>query len=378
MNSSISLDKALKNSVKEITKSLGCEVIGIERVVKIYGSNANSFILKTLDKNNRLKNYFLKFSRIDHIENELKGDLLLKNHLPTPKVILSSKRKDYGMEWALFEYLEGRLMSELFLDAELKNKTQEFIELEKEKERLLKEIHKIKKDISTKNYLSSKTNSLFYKRINGERFDLFYKDSPNNISKYFDKKIILNGTPFEQSINDIFTQIKKKYKSLNKDKSLPGILGHGDAHHGNIIVNGKIYFIDNEYAGYMPAFMELAKPYYNDLLGTLLFHYNDMLNNYFSIDSLHDNDTQLNIKISTPQKIKLRLLATETKLASRKNTINPQTQDFLSLSDYLIMCHTLTRDPNNYSDEAKYIYLVLTLILANFDPMNPDSLYKFF
>lgn len=379
MHSSMSLDYALKNSVKEITESLNSEIVGIERVMKIYGSNANSFILKTLNTENRLKIYFLKFSREGHIEDEVLGDNLVYKYLPTPPLILTSKRKRFGFEWALFEYVDGELMSKKFKDSELRNKNNEFLILEKEKENLLKKMHCLKKQITFKEYLISKTNLLFYNRINGVRYKSFYQNNPSNLSSYFNKNITINNHTFTQTIDETFEQIRNKYTGhKDSNTSLTAILGHGDAHHGNIIVNDKIQFIDNEYAGYIPPFMEFAKPYYNDFIGTLFFHYNDLLLKYFHIDSVKNEPTSLEVKVSIPLKMNLRILVTETKVTARKATANRTSKDFLSLNEYLVMCHTLNRDPNNYDKDTQIMFLIFTLILANFDPFEPSSIYKFF
>ncbi len=378
MHPSISLDHALKQSVKEITNSLKCEIIGIERVIKIYGSNANSFILKSLDRENRLKTYILKFSREAHIENEIQGDTLMHKYLPTPALILTSKRKLFGLEWALYEYIEGDLMIEKFIDSELRCKYKEFCILERDKEELLRKLHNHRRLITFKDYMASKTNLLFYDRINGERYKTFYLGSQNDLTSCFNKKISVNGYSFPQTIEEVFEQIRKKYNYKNNNLSLNAILGHGDAHHGNIIVNGKIQFIDNEYAGYMPPFMELAKPYYNDFLGTLFFHYNTLLSEYFHVDLVENSPAELKVKISILKRMKLRLSITEIKLTTRSSTANRTTKDFLLLNDYLVLCHTLTKDPHNYSKDAQIMFLIFTLILANFDPFDPNSVYRFF
>lgn len=378
MDSSISLDKAVKHSMEEVTKFLDCEIIGIERVIKIYGSNANSFILKTLNKDNRLKIYILKFSRGQHIENEVEGDKLICNYLPTPALILTSKKKISGPEWALYEYIEGELMIEKFIDSELRGKNNEFVKTEVEKEQLLIKMHSINKQITFKEYLTCKTNLLFYERLNGERYLNFYQNKQDNISKYFDKRITVNGFTFPQTVNECIDRIKEKYQKYSSKDTTTAILGHGDAHHGNIIINNKIQFIDNEYAGYIPPFMELAKPYYNDFLGTLFFHYNDLLSEYFHIESIKNPSDDLILKIDIPKQMKLRLAITEAKLIYRKSTVKPESQDFLSLNDYLVLCHILTKNPNSYNKKTQMLFLVFILILANFDPFNPNSIYQFF
>ena len=154
-------------------------------------------------------------------------------------------------------------------------------------------------------------------------------------------------------------------------------MGQGDAHHGNIIVDKKIWFIDNEYADFMLPFMELAKPYYNDFIGTLFFHHHKTLNQYFQIKKFKDTGNKLIFRIRCPQKIDNFLKVTQIKLQERKRLVNKKTEDFLSLNDYLVLCHTLTKNPNNYSTKTKLLFLIFTVILAKFDLFNPGSIYDF-
>ena len=45
-------------------------------------------------------------------------------------------------------------------------------------------------ELTKKEYLKGKVNVLFYQRINGERYVQFYEEKSNNISGYFDKKVV--------------------------------------------------------------------------------------------------------------------------------------------------------------------------------------------
>lgn len=356
MNPLVSFGKAVNNSFKSITDSLRCEIVGIERITKIYGSNANIFILKTIHKNHELKIYVLKFSRSAHIDNEVVGDLLVSKVLPTPNLILISNKKLIGLEWALYEYIEGDLMTEKFLLSESLSKDKKFLTLERRKEKLLTKMHSVKKQITFKEYLESKTNLLFYSRINGKRYKDFYSTQPDDIATYFDKKIVVNNLTFPKTINEEFEKIKQKYRGYKDSDLVTAILGHGDAHHGNILIDKKIFFIDNEYAAYIPPFMELAKPYYNDFLGTLFFHYSSMLTKYFSITSIKNNINSLTVNVDIQKRMDLRIAVTEIKLLLRKSTINEKTIDFLSLNDYLVLCHTLTKNPNLYDDGTQVLF----------------------
>jgi len=376
-NNKLSLQSALKHSLSEIEKSLNVKIIGLERITKIYGSKANSFLIKVIPTKNKIVTYFLKFNEKEHIENELNGIQFIKKFLPTPKIILISKRKLFAPQWILFEYIPGELMAEKFLQIKNKEDLELFCKLEKRKEKLLEKVHsKSKIKINYNDYIKSRTNRLFYDRLFGKMYKLFFAKNFDNISSYFDRQIVVNNKEFPYTINQIFESIRKKYFP-HSNKKITAIMGQGDAHHGNIIVNKKIWFIDNEYADFIPPLMELAKPYYNDFIGTLFFHHHKILNRYFQIKHFKDTGTKLIFKIECPQKITNFLKITKIKIAERKNLANGKTKDFLSLNDYLVLCHALTKNPNTYPRKTKLLFLVFSAILAQFDPFKPESIYNF-
>ncbi|MCX6813398.1 MAG: hypothetical protein NTV77_02900 [Candidatus Azambacteria bacterium] len=378
-NNKLFLRSALNHSLTNIKKSLKVKVVGIERVTKIYRSKSNSFLIKTISNNkDRIVTYFLKFDEDENIKKEIKGTRFVERFLPTPKIILTSKNKMSEFGWLLFEYIPGKLMAEKFLQIKNKKDLELFCELEKQKEKLLNNLHfKSKVEINYDNYIKSRTNRLFYDRLFGKRYKLFFAKSPDNISSYFNRQFVINNKEFPYTVNQVFESIRKKY-SLHNNRKITAIKGQGDAHHGNIIVDKKIWFIDNEYADFMPPFMELAKPYYNDFIGTLFFHHHKTLNQYFKVSSFEDTGTQLVFKIKCPQKITNFLKITKIKLQKRKKLINNKTKDFLSLNDYLILCHILTKDPNKYPLKTKLLFLVFIAVLSQFDPLNPESIYDYF
>ncbi len=363
----------LKYSLAEIEKSLSVKIVRIERIRKIYGSKANSFLIKTVSAKDKNVVYFLKFSKEKDIKKEIEGNQFLKRFLPIPKIILISK----AFKWILFEYISGNLMAEKFSKIKNKEDLRLFCKIERQKEKLLNILHsKSKIKINYDNYIKSRANRLFYHRLFGERHELFFAKNFNNISSYFDRQFIINNKEFPYTVNQIFESIRKKYFS-HSNRKVTAIMGQGDAHHGNIIVNKKTWFIDNEYADFMPPLMELAKPYYNDFIGTLFFHHHKTLNQYFQIKHFKDTGTKLIFRIKCPKKINNFLKVTQIKLQERKKLVHKKTEDFLSLNDYLVLCHTLTKNPNKYPLKTKLLFLIFTIILAKFDPFNPDSIYDF-
>lgn len=361
----------------EIEISLNAKVVSIERITKIYGSNAKSFLLTLSSTKKRTTTYFLKFEDEDRANREIAGTKFVEKFLSVPKILLAPKGKTPFTGWILFESVRGKLMAEKYLNIKSENDFKVFCELEQRKEDLLRSLYAqpaIK--ISRDEYDALPANRLFRERLSGNQYKNFFSVKRDNVSRYFDRHVSINAHEFPLTINEIFDSIRRKYSTQN-NKVVAAYMGHGDAHHGNIIAGHGLKFIDNEYAGFLPPFMELAKPYYNDFLGVLFFHHHETLARYFQIQNFEDTGTRLSFKIATPQKIADAIKITKIKLSSRKKWANAATDDFLSLNDYLILSHTLTKNPNTYPLEAQLLFLAFTEILTQFDSCDPESIYRF-
>lgn len=370
---------AIYHSSLEIEKRLNVEITDIEGVEKFYNSNANCFILNTSSIIEGKKQFLLKFGRGNSIHDELMGDLCIQGRLNTPKIVLFSKKKSRGHEWIMYEYIPGYLMSEEF--SKIKDDRIEldtFYNLERRKEYYLLKLHSVTEtSIDYSSYIKSRGNKLFHARLQGNRYKEFYGKGLNNLSSLFDRTIFINGKRLPLTVNEIITNIRKKYENHTRDQ-VRGFIGHGDAHHGNIILNNDIWFIDNEYADVTTPFMDIAKPYYNDFLGILFFHNQKLLDEYFKISSYTDNGSEINIKIDISKRIEKYIEITKIKLNTRKNTINEKTEDFLSMNDYLFLCHTLTKNPNKYPQNTQRLFILFAVLLSIFDPYNPESIYSYF
>jgi len=334
--------------------------------------------VKTVSANNSPTTYLLKFGRDKSIDDELKGDLCINGLLNTPKMVMSSKKKLDGHEWILYEYMPGRLMIEELATLRENRKLIQFYELEKQKESYLAKLHvQTKSLIDYQDYIKSRGNKLFRDRLLGNRYKEFYETDQKNISSLFDRAVTVNDVRLPLTINQIVDGIKDKYNASHPNKIM-GFIGHGDAHHGNIIIGEDIFFIDNEYADNTTPFMEFAKPYYNDFLGNLFFHKHKQLNQYFKVIGYKDTGTDINIRVNYSKPLGEYLEVTKIKLEARKDTANAKTEDFLSLNDYLFLCHILTKDPNKYPRTVQKLFILFAILLSTFDPHIPESILTHF
>lgn len=378
----ISLKQSLSYCQSLLEKEIG-EVVGIQRITPKFSSSSNNFVVKMVNQN-KPSSFFLKFCRsVKTAKNEIKHNQIIRQYLPIPEILFFSEQPINGYCWILYDFVKGKLLSEYFHNCELTQKFKKVLEIEEQKEKLLQDTYlQNKSKITFKQYLSLTANNLFYKRLKGQRMKEFYS-LKQPLNKLINLKIFLNNKEFPFSFRDILQDISNKYLKYSPQSQSLAFLGLGDAHHGNIFLapRQKIWFLDNEYAGYLPFWMETAKPYYNDFLGTLFYPYSELIQKYFVVKKASQENNSLKLEIYLKRKMDLRIAITQIKINSRKkifSSIKGLRIDFLTLNDYLVMCHTLTRNPNILSAEAQYLFLALTFVLKDFDPLKPESIYHYF
>lgn len=359
----------IKESLEEI---LHFKIISIEQLKNKYGMNQQIYKLKTSDETF----YFMKISQ-DNSLHEADGYKKLSAYLPLPKLKFTGIVLNKAI--ILYEYEEGVMMTDFFIEQIALNKADKFIKIEDHKNKLLYDMYlSTKGKINYDKYITSKTNDLFQRRLLGERFESYYGHQ-SELNSLLNKNIILNGKSKSKPI-ELINIIKKKYLKGNNIDDIDSVLGHGDAHHQNIIydeVRNEIRFIDYEYTDNIPIKMELAKPYYIDLLGTLFFFFEDDLLQYFEvqISETQLDSPKLNIRVKSLPSARIEL--TKNKIEYFNSILN-EAVDPLTLNDYLMMCHILSRNPNNYSLKAQYLFLGFIYAFNDFNPLDPNSLFEYF
>jgi len=133
INKTISQADSIFNSTLEyIEKKLKENIVSVKKMDKLYGSKSNNNTVITAGNFGGLNRYVLKFSTQDDIEGEVKGTKFIKDYLPVPKTILSSKNKDNS--WLLREYVPGVLMTDVTNHFEVTDKNGRLEEMERVQE----------------------------------------------------------------------------------------------------------------------------------------------------------------------------------------------------------------------------------------------------
>lgn len=351
------------------------EILGFELIQSKYGAGKNSFIVHS---QNQLgpKKFLLKITMKEKIKNEVLGSNLLSKIIPVPDILAFEFKDEFG--FLVREYQDGPLLVELIHNLEKENDISQIIRIESFKEKTLSNTYSQPyKMIDFEEYTRLASSNLFIHRLNGAQYKLFYGEDAQ-LSRISNKKVKINNTSYDYTFNDIFRKIRERFNT-NSQKLCRVYPSHGDAHHCNILYTSanQHSFIDCEYSGYLPPLMDLAKPYYNDFLGALFHLYPSYLDKYLELISIKESDNTLEIKIKLKEMMLARLELTKVKIKYRKKFI-AHDSDYISLSDYLFLCHTLTRNPDDFDERTFWYFIVFGYVLFNFDPYHPDSIKKFF
>jgi hypothetical protein len=128
--------------------------------------------------------------------------------------------------------------------------------------------------------LAAPIHQLFYHRLKGGRLDRFYGDGteirlPDGVfplSEVRQWHWAINGSEYEETIDHL---IHKAIGVLNPSVQTGlTIIGHGDAHNGNIFFNGdqqQLTYFDPAFAGRHPPLLDLTKPLFHNVFAMWMY-----------------------------------------------------------------------------------------------------------
>lgn len=129
-------------------------------------------------------------------------------------------------------------------------------------------------------------HQLFYHRLSGGRLERFYGPLPGiqghfptltapNGQRYSVQRIraarwTINGQNYQHSIDDIITGALAR---LNPAQAGISVIGHGDAHNGNVFLrqDGSLLFFDPAFAGRHHPLLDLVKPLFHNVFAMWMY-----------------------------------------------------------------------------------------------------------
>ena len=132
---------------------------------------------------------------------------------------------------------------------------------------------------------SAPIHQLFYHRLTGGRYQRFYPDHgeidlPGEtlaMEEFCQHQWQINGQIYEDTLADI---VSRCLELLNPDRGGPAIVGHGDAHNGNVFLRSEpapnLLYFDPAFAGSHHPLLDLAKPLFHNVFAMWLYFPQEM------------------------------------------------------------------------------------------------------
>jgi hypothetical protein len=132
---------------------------------------------------------------------------------------------------------------------------------------------------------------LFYHRLNENgRFGLFYKGKSipfNNDSLEFDKLAQMHWTINGVKYSDTIAEMVQRSLSVLRPANELAVVGHGDAHNGNIFVDEdtmSLNMFDPAFAGLHDPILDLTKPLFHNIFARWMY-FPEQVKNEFQIEA---------------------------------------------------------------------------------------------
>lgn len=218
-------------------------------------------------------------------------------------------------------------------------------------------------------------HQLFFHRLTGGRLERFYGDGtamllptegePISLAEIRAATWTINGLHYAESINTI---IERSIRLLNPAQAGLSIIGHGDAHNGNVFFNeahGLTYF-DPAFAGRHHPLLDLTKPLFHNVFAMWM---------YFPLEERETLDIQLkrsgniwsvthNYALNPLRQMFLRskveqVLIPVLRLLRDQHSLRPDWRSYLKTA--LFCCPFLTLDLKRFPPEISLLGLTMAV-----------------
>lgn len=133
-------------------------------------------------------------------------------------------------------------------------------------------------DQTSEEAASAPIHQLFYHRLTGGRLERFYGDEtqiqlPAGTFTLADVRQVrwaINGCEYKESLNQI---IERAICLLHPAQAGPSVIGHGDAHNGNVFFNPatRLTYFDPAFAGRHHPLLDLTKPLFHNVFAMWMY-----------------------------------------------------------------------------------------------------------
>ncbi len=315
------------------------------------------------------------------------SQILADANYPVIQPIFSST--EWGKQLLIYKFFDFPSLFDVTREIETNHKhnAEQIIAIQEKSDDDLWSIYqKTLQPLTATEHSNSPIHQLFYHRLTGGRFTKFYQNTelslPRksiNYNELAQMPWVINGLEFQDSLSELVTQASLY---LNPDRSNTiSIVGHGDAHNGNIFVdepNHNLIYFDPAFAGRHSPFLDLTKPLFHNVFAIWMYFPQEVAQELNITWEIKDNKIIINhnfipadIRIAFLRSKLSRVLQPLLKLLQSQNQLPDNWREYLKLA--LFCCPFLTM---NLSDRNKFPPEITLLGLSMSVEMGSSSIQE--
>jgi len=303
------------------------------------------------------------------------------------------RSSEWGKQLLIYDYFEAPSLFTVLWELE-NNPTKEIKEIVQVQEKADQDLWHLYENsleiISATTHTKAPIHQLFYHRLTGGRFKQFYQGVdiklPGLAINYEDLaefKWVINGREFPDTLEGLVLKATEYLNPANKD--IPSVIGHGDAHNGNVFYQQKtrslIYF-DPAFAGRHSPFLDLTKPLFHNVFALWMYYPQEIAKTLSIQWEIQGNTLEVKHNFK-PSEIRLHFLNSKINYVLKPLVEKLQSQGYLDenwqeyLKLALFCCPFLTMNLSNsqkFSPEISLLGLAIAVEMGSFSPVDNQSL----
>lgn len=257
------------------------EVVSLELTPLAVSLNSFNGFMSLADGNRR---FFKTHTETDTVIDEYYNAEMLSN-LGYPIIQPIFKSTEPGKQLLVYEIIEDKSVFDVAWTIETEDESDLAalkIAQNRADDDLLRLYRQSLTTQSAEDTAKSPVHQLFYHRLTGGRLDRFYGDGTSvklppgefSIQDVRQVKWLINGQEYSETLDDI---IDRAITLLNPAQDDVAIIGHGDAHNGNVFfqknkIPPDLLYFDPAFAGTHHPLLDLTKPLFHNVFAMWMYY----------------------------------------------------------------------------------------------------------
>lgn len=257
------------------------EVVSLELTPLAVSLNSFNGFMSLADGNRR---FFKTHTETDTVIDEYYNAEMLSN-LGYPVIQPIFKSTEPGKQLLVYEIIEDKSVFDVAWTIETEDESDLAalkIAQNRADDDLLRLYRQSLTTQSAEDAAKSPVHQLFYHRLTGGRLDRFYGDNTSvelpagefSMQDVRQVKWLINGQEYSETLDDI---IDRAITLLNPAQDDVAIIGHGDAHNGNVFfqknkIPPDLLYFDPAFAGTHHPLLDLTKPLFHNVFAMWMYY----------------------------------------------------------------------------------------------------------